>query len=184
MQCDYLQLWAINTACQSSLLWLCLLMEIIHMTQSYNCNVLSQLKSVKICAHHEGCKMKAEISKIQGPRRRPGYWFGGEKRRQHIITSHGLHFHTLAFILRPTRLEIVLSPEFMLLFATPSLYCSIHSGAVLHSADLKWRRKESNQKETCFTWVTVFLYECKWLLQEELGVIFNERQPSFVMIHS
>lgn len=105
-----------------------------------------------------GCKMKIEMSKMKAAWRCQGYWFVGEKRQQHIITSRGLHFHTLAFMLLPTRLKIVLSPEFTLLFASRSLYFCVPAGGVLHIArdNLKWRRKESNQTEACFTWFTPF----------------------------
>lgn len=75
------------------------------------------------------------------------------RRQQNIITSQGLEIHNLAFILVPTGPVILFSPEFMLVFASASMWCRVPGGAVLHGAEhiLKWRAKESNQTEACFT---------------------------------
>ncbi len=47
-------------------------------------------------------------------------------------------------MLPPTCPEIVLSPEFMLLFVRPNLYCNVPGGAVLHIAKDNLKKKKGD----------------------------------------
>lgn len=118
-------------------------------------------------AHSKGLEMKVEMSEIKGAGICLSYWFRGEKRQQHIITSHGPRFHTLAFTWLPAHLEIALSPRVHAPICRSQLVlrCSWWCNATHCQRQFETRRKgraeprggekEMNQTLSRLTWVTL-----------------------------
>lgn len=118
-------------------------------------------------AHSKGLEMKVEMSGIKGAGIGLSYWFRGEKRQQHIITSHGPRFHTLAFTWLPAHREIALSPRVHApicrsqLVLRSSWWCNAtHCQRQFETrregrAEPRGGEKEMNQTLSRLTWVTL-----------------------------